>query len=123
MIMAALIVICIGVFLAFLCRNELMLTWQSRRWPQVMGQIVDTEITEGVGVGVSETGTGAPADHPFRIVEKVYAYCVSEKSYRSSRLSFSARGWIENEQYYEDGSQVPVYYCPTDPSIAVLKPG
>ena len=55
--------------------------------------------------------------------EKHIVYCVRGQWYTTSRLSFCASGWQTNDRHFRDGDEVAVYYCPSDPSMAVLRPG
>jgi hypothetical protein len=123
MIFIGLLLIGIGAWLTYLCRQELALAWQSRRWPQTVGYICDAVVHEGVGAGLTADGTFAPEEKPFRELDLVFGYTVAGQTYRSSRFSFSAMGWRENTRYLDAGAEVTVHYCPSDPSIAVLRPG
>ncbi len=123
LLLSATIIILIGAWLAYLCRKELVLAWQSRHWPQTIGQITGSIVHEGVGLGMTTDGTMAPKEQPFRELDTVYTYSVAGQHYQSSRLNFSAGGWWENTHYYEVGDQVTVYYCPSNPWLAVLRPG
>jgi hypothetical protein len=123
MIFGAAFLISIGVFLAYLCRKELILAWASRRWPHTTGQVSGSVVHEGITQGMTADGTLAPMDKHFREIDLVFSYSVAGQSYQSSRFSFSAMGWQENTRYYNEGDEVTVYYCPATPSIAVLQPG
>ena len=68
-------------------------------------------------------GTYAPKDTPFREVDWIMHYSVGGKSFASSRFSFTSTGWRGNTRYLEEGAEIEVYYCPTDPSVAVARPG
>ena len=116
-------IVLLGGLLAYFCRKELALAWQSRGWPQAIGHISGRVVHEGVGLGTSTDGTMAPMEQRFREIDLLYSYPVAGQTYESSRLSFSAGGWWENTKYYDEGDEVAVYYCPSDPSIAVLQPG
>ena len=65
----------------------------------------------------------APTDLPFRCVEKSYVYTVSGRSYESWRYSFALSGWQANDQPLDEGDAVTVRYCPSEPSLSVLRPG
>ncbi|MGA2555133.1 MAG: DUF3592 domain-containing protein [Verrucomicrobiota bacterium] len=123
MMSAAACAIAIGVFLTYLCRKELVLSWSSHRWPHTIGQISGRNVFTGIYRDMANDGTFAPVDRPFRDVDLVFTYSVAGQSYQSSRFSFASIGWQENTQYYDTGDEVTVYYCPTDPSIAVLQRG
>ncbi len=123
MVIFAILVVTAGAGLTYACRKELVPAWQSRRWPTTLGNICGTVVHEGVRVGVTNDGTGAPTDQVFRVTDWVFTYGVAGQWYKSSRFSFSAEGWQENDQYLEEGAEVKVYYCPSDPAVAVLRPG
>jgi hypothetical protein len=112
-----------GVLLVVLARREITLAWQSRRWPHTTGRICDILVREGVAPGMTTDGTGAPTLGTFREVELMFSYPVSGRWYQSSRYSFAASGWQANTQRYDEGDEVTVYYCPSDPSMSVLRPG
>ena len=71
--------------------------------------------------GISNDGTMAPVNRRFKEIDFVYRYSVMSQTYESSQFDFSAVGWHGSTHYVDD--EVAVYYCPTDPSIAVLRPG
>ncbi len=123
MIFIAVSLILTGAFLAYLCRNELILQWGCGRWPQTTGQISGSVVEEGIFQGLATDGTFAPVDRSFREIQWVFTYSVDGCTYQSSRFSFDATGWQANTRNFEEGDQVTVYYCPTDPAIAVLQSG
>ena len=63
----------------------------------------------------------APVNRRFKEIDFVYRYSVMNQTYESSRFDFSAMGWHDSTHHVDD--EVAVYYCPTDPSVAVLRPG
>lgn len=122
-VLVGLVVLAIGAWLVYACRKELVLAFRSRRWPSTTGHISGTEVREGIGLGMTNDGTFAPTETSFRVSDWVFIYTVAGREYRSSRFSFSAQGWDENDRYLEDGAEVKVYYSPSDPSVSVLRPG
>lgn len=119
----SLFAIVIGTWLTYVCRRELALAWQSLRWPVTEGRITGTTVHDGVTMGLATDGTNAPTMQDFRMTEWIYSYEVAGQSYSSSRYSFSVAGWRENERYLEEGDEVRVYYCASDPTVAVLRRG
>ena len=123
MIFLGILVIAIGTWLTYACRKDLVPAWKSRHWPTAAGNICGSVVHEGVGAGVTNDGTCAPTEQAFRVTDWIFSYRVAGQWYKSSRYSFSAGGWQENDRYLEEGAEVKVHYCPSDPSIAVLRPG
>ena len=117
------IVIFGGVWITVVAWRDLVLSWQSREWPFVIGCVTEKRILEGICTGITNTGTGAPITRRWKELELVYAYRVNDVDYSSTRFDFSGYGLRLNTHYYEDNEEVRVYYCPADPSIAVLQPG
>jgi hypothetical protein len=112
-----------GVWIIVIERRDLALAWQSRRWPSVIGRITDKRFHRGEFLGMTNDGTGAPVVGKWLEVELVYSYQVAGTEYSSTRFDFSGYGRRFSSRYYEDDEEVPVYYCPSNPSNAVLHPG
>lgn len=110
-----------GIILLCLSRTELRLGWASRRWPQTTGRICGSIVHQGMNQEISNDGTMAPVNRRFKEIDFVYRYAVMNQTYESSQFDFSAMGWHDSTHYVDD--EVAVYYCPTDPSVAVLRPG
>ena len=110
-----------GIILVYLSRIELRLGWASRRWPHTTGRICRSVVHQGVSQETSNDGTMAPAGRQFKEMDFVFRYSVMNQSYESSQFDFSAMGWHDSTHYVDD--EVAVHYCPTDPSVAVLRPG
>ena len=123
MIIFALILFAIGAGLTYPCRKELVLSWQSRHWPSTVGYICGSVSQEGISQGFTTDGTMAPTENPFRVTDWIFKYEVAGQWHQSSRYSFATDGWLGNDRYLEEGTEVKVYYCPSAPSIAVLRPG
>ncbi len=92
----------VGAGLTYAWREHLILRWRSRHWPSTVGNICGR------------------VEHA-REIDWVYAFKVADRLYVSSRFDFSESGWEENDRYPEHGSEVKVYYCPSEPSVAVLR--
>src|SRR5438046_10193654 len=110
-----------GLWITISSRQDIALAWQSRSWPHVTGRIIEKRVHEGLCTGMSSDGTYAPVTQRWVDVELVFAYSVAGIDYTSTRFDFSGFGQRFNSHYYEDDAKVYVYYCPTNPSISVLR--
>jgi hypothetical protein len=119
----AAIIFLFGFIVTYLARRELLLAWSSLRWPSVTGHVLEKRTKQGLCVGFTTDGTGAPTTRRWKELEIVYAYTVAGENYSSTQIDFSGFGLAGNTHYYEDNEPVTVFYCPGDPSIAVLRPG
>jgi hypothetical protein len=66
-----------GLWITFVERYNIALSWQSRDWPWVMGHIQGTEILSGTCVGLSNTGTDAPVVRHWKELQLMYTYNVA----------------------------------------------
>ena len=112
-----------GLFTTYLSRRELMLAWRSRQWPSIIGHVSGKRILEGVCDGLSTDGTSAPEARRWKELEIIYSYTVAGVEHSSSQIDFSGFGLVGDTHYYDEGEQLTVFYCPSDPAIAVLRPG
>ena len=92
---------------------------RSRSWPRVSGEII---VSEAV---ISRGGRGSKMYEP----SVRYAYRVGGHNYEGDRVFYGftdfylRRGAEAVIEKYPIGQLVDVYYDPTDPNSAVLKPG
>ncbi|MCP5524629.1 MAG: DUF3592 domain-containing protein [Verrucomicrobiales bacterium] len=119
----AIAIIALGGWLTYACRWDLFHAWKSPRWPTTPGWISGTVVYEGTALGSATDGTNAPTMAEFRMKEWVFRYEVAGQHYSSTQFSFSTSGWRENDRFLQEGDEVKVYYCPSNPSVAVLRPG
>lgn len=109
----------LGALLAGVAAWSAILGYRASRWPQV-GGVVQSSYAETVGRGKGR----------HREARITYNYEVSGHLYSSDRLSFSAGQVVDfgpqpddMVAMYPSGAAVTVYYSPSDPSTAVLRPG
>lgn len=121
MIVPGLLLSAMGILLIYFCRIELKLSWLSRRWPSAAGRIGGSIVYEGVCQGSTSEGTQAPTGRRYKELDYVVFYSVFGEDYKTSRLDFSPMGWHSSTHYV--GDKVTVFYCPSNPSIAILQPG
>ena len=111
-----------GVWLSVINRRDIVLAWQSRKWPVAAGQITEKGVLSGISIG-TDTTTGLPIEVLWKDLYLIYCYRVGEWTHIGNQFDFSGCGLRLNTHYYELKERVSVYYCPNDPSIAVLRPG
>lgn len=96
-------------------------------WQSTDGQVVSVTITPYTSK--TGTGTGSRSTQQYA-VEPVVRYSVDNKTYESREVRFHAVASFtkleEAEKFknrFREGSVVPVYYNPGDPTQSVLIPG
>ena len=116
-----------GVFIVIGCANlvwmcwALVTSWQSAHWPSVTGKIITSSVGE-----TSDTDGGR-----WYYAKVTYTFFVEEQEFRSSRVvfgdfSFWPFSYSRSERVvrkYRSGSDVRVFYSPSNPRQAVLEPG
>ncbi len=112
-----------GVWLLYSARKLIRLGLSSYRWASAAGTIVDSRDHSFTIAGMGGT-SGTSPDVPVEYKETVhdYVYEVGGRMYRCSTFCFG--GWAESATAaYLIGTQVPVYYDPKRPEVAVLRRG
>ena len=120
LILTGLACLALGGLLMLINLKDLRLAWQSKSWPQTTGYWHDVMADDGEALGL-DVFTHAPTQQAYRHSFKVYSYLVENEEYYSGRLSIG--GGEMYDRHFEEGEEVTVYYCPTDPSVSVLTPG
>ena len=102
---------------------------EAKEWPTVTGRVLTSEVE---GERVRRSGTEAHT-HPqtYRIMytpRVIYEYFVGDTGYSSDRVTLSRTSSSNPDdarrvtERYPAGSEVRVYYNPSDPSRALLEP-
>ncbi len=111
-----------GGLFVFLGWQDVARGLASTGWPQATGVVQSSTVEREDSDGDAVQGNAAR-------VKIVYAYTVRGQNYRASRFSFGdgvpdsdaiAEGLVSQ---YPVGQTVTVYYSPSDPAVAVLRPG
>jgi hypothetical protein len=104
--------------------------FQSRNWPSVVGKIKSARIVSGTLPDDTETpGSRSSRGSEYFAVEVQYEYRVKGLIYVGTRYSFGVSHFstydeaIDALQGISAGREVPVYYDPARPKLAVLRMG
>lgn len=110
-----------GIWLLYGERDLIRLGLSSYKWATTEGMIVDSKDNSFTIAGIDRTSTGVvPVE--YKETAHVYEYVVDGRTYRSSAYCFGS--WADSAgAAYLIGTQVPVYYDPQHPEVAVLKRG
>ncbi|MCA9192730.1 MAG: DUF3592 domain-containing protein [Planctomycetales bacterium] len=120
-------IIAIGVAILWTGYRDLLLAVQSTNWPTAIG-VVKTSLVE------HEVTKQRDADGRREVTDTYYArigyqYTVAGRQYSSDRVAMRDYSWADKNEAteiterYPTGSEVTVFHSPTDPSVAVLRPG
>lgn len=100
---------------------DLGMACASRRWPSTPGRIVRSEVVHA-GYAMGET-------EQVQVPSIEYSYTVSGREWRGHTVCFEPRLYTtfriradEVQQRYGVGTEVAVFYDPTDPGRACLEP-
>ena len=99
--------------------------WRSKQWPAAVGKVVRS----GIGTEVRETSTQRPTTWVTHGAQVEYEYQVGGEKLTGSTVhvgntrSGGPRQAQRIANRYPAGSDVLVYYNPSDPKVAVLEPG
>jgi|WetSurMetagenome_2_1015567.scaffolds.fasta_scaffold329436_2 hypothetical protein len=117
----ALVFLTIGAFLVLLNSFLILRAYLSNKWTLVTGIIEKSNVED---VTLSNESV-----HSYKL-RISYSYSVEGKTYVSSRVFFgdrilsSFKAWFHMIALkYSPGSNVQVYYKPTNPKLSVLEPG
>ncbi|MDH7578386.1 MAG: DUF3592 domain-containing protein [Bacillota bacterium] len=117
------VILLAGMMLIILGARTLRQALASRSWPACQGRIISSEVK------MYHPGPTLREEGPSYSAEILYEYRVEGKRYTSRRVFFGeyssgspgpARRVVDR---YPPGKQVPVYYDPARPEVAVLEPG
>lgn len=106
-----------GLLLAVVSLGYLYVAWDSTRWPQTRGKVLQAKVME---VKVHSSTVHRPA--------LVYEYGIDGVLRKSKTIGFflgtEGKEWSERLLAQRpEGTEVPVYYHPWFPRLAVLEPG
>jgi len=116
------IVIAIVVFLIILFFYLLSMSFQTKKWPETLGIIIESKLCES-----SSSGEYNTKSYKAKIR---YSYIINNKEYHSTRVFWGS--WIEIEtpnpakriiKKYPSNMKVTVYYNPFNPKQSVLETG
>ena len=126
-----LISVCLGLFIAgglyffYLGLKNIMLALASREWPAVTGVVKESR-TEQSSARDSKTGTTSTT-HSARLN---FAYEVGGREYGTGTVFFGqTEGSGDSSEAellrltYPEGASVEVFYDPSNPAVAAVKPG
>jgi hypothetical protein len=112
--------ILIGGLTLFLGLREMMAAQKSTKWPAIPGTVKSSGV---------EWSSGSSHDAASAYAKVVYTYEVGGRLHTSDKVLYGDYGSSDSSHadsiasQYTPGRAVTVYYDPTDPSTAVLKPG
>ena len=106
----------------------LIRSYSSKSWPCVKGAVIESclDISD-TRQSRSSSDQSGPGSQITVYPHLVFEYSVNNKKYKSKKIAV-LRGWTETEarkypDRYPVGSEVDVYYKPSNPNIGVIEPG
>lgn len=98
----------------------------SKSWPTATGEIRHTRIVSERSSNSSSRSYSARVTYAYAVEGRTYTsrrYSLGDGSSTGKRYSSHPKAFRATEETYPVGKSLPVYYDPTDPTSAVLKPG
>jgi hypothetical protein len=106
-------------------------SYRSHAWPGTPGAVLSAEVEENTSISVG--GLGGSVSYDPKIT---YEYTVEGVTYRGNKISLGAEPESQGVRFFPDdqkaasaivaryppGLAVTVYFCPADPSLAILEP-
>lgn len=116
-----------GVLLVIVGIVKLVQAGASSSWPAVKGTVVSCKVEKSSSSGKGRHGRKGRSTSRY-YANLRYEYAVEGKQHVGEKISFGTVGGTmakaqENAKRYAEGSQVDVYYNPSDPSEAVMETG